>query len=619
VAGVPEEVGGRALVCAVGAFDLITAAGGRLVFADGFELEHPTSSIANMMPAAVFTGLDRTGSGWPEQEPRLRRRMASGQYRPMTERFEGHGGEHAARALRARGVEQMYTLIGGHIFALLDGAARQGIDLIDVRHEQAAAFAAEAHGKLAREPGVVAVDAGPGVLNTVNAIASAQTNGSPVVLMAGRPPRALWGRGALNEIDQMPVFKPLVKETMSVEQTAEIPDATSRALVLAATRHRGPVYLDLPMDAQFGQSEAELHDPKQGAIATEGDAEAARHVLEQAERPVLFLGSDVWTDGADRSARDLAEKLRLPVLMNGMGRGILPVDHALAFSAARGPALQRADVVVVAGTPLDFRVGYGGVFANTKLIFLADHPSRLDRNVPLAAGAAGPLADLLGALMDVPQHDYGDWVAELRAIESERRTGYEKELRSDASPIHPARVYGELVPKLPRDAIVIADGGDFASYAGKYVDVYEPGAWLDPGPYGCLGTSAGYALAAGRINPGRRIVVLLGDGAAGFSLADWDSLVRHGIDVTFVCGNNAGWVLEKQPMRQLFGKEVAADLRPETRYDEVMRAFGGHGDLVKEAGELGKAVERALATPGPSLVNVIIDPEISYPRGGSAA
>jgi acetolactate synthase-1/2/3 large subunit len=170
-----------------------------------------------------------------------------------------------------------------------------------------------------------------------------------------------------------------------------------------------------------------------------------------------------------------------------------------------------------------------------------------------------------------------------------------------------------------RDAIVICDGGDFASYAGRFVDVYEPGGWLDPGPYGCLGTAPGYALAAGLLHPGRQIVVLLGDGAAGFGMGDWDTLVRFGIDVTLICGNNGIWGLEKHPMKFLYGYDVAAELRPETRYEEVMRALGGHGELVRTPDELGPALERAFSTPGPSLVNVLTDPEVAYPRSSNLA
>jgi len=538
--------------------------------------------------------------------------MTAGSIRGVTS-IEGHGGDQIVATLRTHGLEQLYTLIGGHIFPVLDAAERHGLRLIDVRHEQAAAFAAEAHGKLARMPGVAVTDAGPGALNTLNAIASARSNGAPMLLIAGHPPTGTAGMGMLNETSQRQVLEPLVKEEIAVADAGSIATETARALRLAGTRHRGPVYLDVPMDVLFGQASGEVAPatPSEDAEPA-GDLAGAVRLLAEAERPVVLLGSDVWADSAEKAARALVEQLRVPAFMNGMGRGVLPADHALAFSGARKHAFTRADVVVIVGTPLDFRIGFGH-FGEAKVIHLADHPSGLA--AAAAVGVAGPLTTLLEALSDAGARDHDAWIAELRKVEDQRRRAFDAELRSDATPIHPVRVYGELVPRLARDGVVIADGGDFASYAGRFVQVFEPGGWLDPGPYGCLGTSAGYALAAGTLFRGRQIVVLLGDGAAGFSLADWDTLVRHEIDVTLVCGNNGVWGLEKAPMQGLFGRDVIADLAPGTRYDQVMEAFGGRGSLVTEPGEIAPALERALATPGPSLVNVLTDPAVPYPRG----
>jgi thiamine pyrophosphate-dependent acetolactate synthase large subunit-like protein len=312
------------------------------------------------------------------------------------------------------------------------------------------------------------------------------------------------------------------------------------------------------------------------------------------------------------------ETSRVPAFMNGMGRGIIPADHELAFSAARGHGFSRADLVFVIGTPLDFRLGFGK-FGDARVVHVADDDSVLAGHVDLAASIAGPQTPILEGIAGAPGSDRETWIAELRDVETKKRAGFEAELHDPRSPLHPARVYGELLPRLRRDAIVICDGGDFASYAGRFVDVFEPGGWLDPGPYGCLGTAPGYALAAGLLHPGRQIVVLLGDGAAGFGMGDWDTLVRFGIDVTMICGNNGIWGLEKHPMRFLYGYDVAAELRPETRYEEVMRALGGHGELVRTPDELAPALERAFATPGPSLVNVLTDPEVAYPRSSNLA
>ena len=537
----------------------------------------------------------------------------------MSERIEGHGGDLVAEAIRAHGIDRVYTLSGGHIFPIYDGLHTRGMRIVDVRHEQAAAFAAEAHGKLTRAPGVAALTAGPGVINGMNAVVSAHFNGSPMVMLGGRAPQARWGQGSLQEMDHIPLFETVTKRAETVADTAAIAECTSAALDLSSARHRGPVFLDFPMDSLFMRAEANVPAlVRNGDAPLQGDVDTAVRLLSDAERPVVLIGSDVWADGAEKAARQMVESLQVPAFMNGMGRGILPADHALAFSAARGHAFGRADLVVVIGTALDFRIGFG-VFGEAKVVHVADHEGNVGRHANPAAWVAGPLTAAIEALSQAAQKDRSDWTGELRNIETEKRSGFQDDLRSDAVPIHPARIYGELVPRLARDAIVIADGGDFASYAGKFIDVYEPGGWLDPGPYGCLGISAGYALAAGLLYPERQVVVMLGDGAAGFSLSDWDTLIRFGVNVTFVCGNNGIWGLEKHPMKFLYGYDVAADLRPETRYDEVMTALGGHGEMINDPGQLGAAIERSQSTAGPSLLNVVTDPEIAYPRSALLA
>jgi acetolactate synthase-1/2/3 large subunit len=535
----------------------------------------------------------------------------------MGERIEGHGGDLIAATLQTHGVDRIFTLSGGHIFPIYDGAHTRGIQIVDTRHEQAAAFAAEAHGKLARTPGVTALTAGPGVTNGMSAITSAYFNGTPMLVFGGRAPELRWGQGSLQEMDHLPLVASITKRAETVFETSEIAKQTAEAIDAAARPHRGPVFLDIPMDVLFSRAEADILGPQPWPVAIGmNDQLTAARALREAERPVLLIGSDVWANRAEGEARALVERSRVPAFMNGMGRGVLPADHELAFSAARGHALARADLVIVVGTPLDFRLGFGK-FGDAKVVHIADEESAVAKHVELFVGIGGPLAHIIENLAEVPAADREDWIGELRKTETEKRASYEAELRDDRSPLHPARVYGELVPRLRRDAVVICDGGDFASYAGRFVDVYEPGGWLDPGPYGCLGTAPGYALAAGLLYPDRQIVVMLGDGAAGFGMGDWDTLVRFGINVTMICGNNGIWGLEKHPMQFLYGYDVAAELRPETRYEEVMKALGGHGELVRTPDEMGPALERAFATEGPSLVNVLTDPSVAYPRSSN--
>ncbi|MGI5167710.1 thiamine pyrophosphate-binding protein [Spirillospora sp. CA-253888] len=458
-----------------------------------------------------------------------------------------HGGDAVVGAVRRFGVETMFTLSGGHVFPLYDGAVRAGNHprIVDVRHEQTAVFAAEATARLTRRPGLAVLTAGPGVTNGVSGITTAHFNGSPVVVLAGRAPRGRWGSGALQELDHPPLVAPVTK--------------------LAATS-AGP--------------------------------EA--------------LVPDV--------VRAFAEEFGLPVVANGQARGVLPAGHGLLVTRARGPAFERADLVIVAGAPLDFRLKYGA-FAGGRadVVHLADSPEQLATHVA-ATGAAGDLTEVFTRLAaacgkaGASPAAHAAWADELRDTARAAIAGDAALPASDADPIHPLRVYGELARLLADDAVVIGDGGDFVSYAGKHLEPRRPGCWLDPGPYGCLGTGLGYAAAARLARPSAQVVLLLGDGAAGFSLMDADTLVRHGLPVVMIVGNNGIWGLEKHPMRGLYGYDVAADLQPHCRYDEVVRALGGAGEQVVRPGQIGPALRRAFDSGVPYLVNVSTDPADAYPR-----
>ena len=542
-----------------------------------------------------------------------------------------HGGALAVAAARGHGVTTMFTLSGGHVFPLYDGAvkAQPPLRLLDVRHEQTAVFAAEATARLTRVPGLAVLTAGPGVTNGVSAITTAYFNGSPVVVLAGRAPDYRWGSGSLQEIDHPRLVEPVTKRAWTEHETGRIAGAVDEAFRLAATPRRGPVFLDISLEALFGQAPP----AGTGAGVTSGTGAAGRApdvgavgqiaaLLAAAERPVLILGSDVWLDGAENEARLAAEELRLPVIANGQGRGILPAGHELLVTRARSVALREADLAVVVGAPLDFRLGYGEFGGRdgappAQVVHVAAAPEQIARHGMLAASAAGSLAMFFGQLAGAgPRQPAADsaWLGRLREAVGAAVKDDQELLASDADPIHPMRVYGELLRVLEDDAVVIGDGGDFVSYAGKYVEPRQPGGWLDPGPYGCLGTGLGYAIAARLARPSAQVALLLGDGAAGFSLMDADTLVRHNLPVVMVCGNNGIWGLEKHPMRALYGYDVAADLQPMCRYDEVVRALGGAGELVTEPGQIGPALRRAFASGVPYLVNVATDPAIAYPR-----
>ena len=552
-----------------------------------------------------------------------------------------HGGAQAVAAARAHGAATMFTLSGGHVFPLYDGAVKADppMPILDVRHEQTAVFAAEATARLTRNPGLAVLTAGPGVTNGISAITTAHFNGSSVVVLAGRAPDYRWGSGSLQEFDHPVLLAPITKRAWTEHDSAAVGRSVGAAFELAAAPHRGPVFLDVSLEALFGSPAAGADGAERAAApgrqaappgqpAAPPDEEQVARIaglLGRAARPVLVLGSDVWLGRAESAARAAAEELRLPVVANGQGRGILPAGHELLVTRARSLAFGEADLVIVVGTPLDFRLGYGeyggqGGTGPAQVVHVADAPGQIAGHRPLAASAAGDLTAFFTMLADAAARTgtglawAEDWLPRL-ALACQAAIGGDADLlASDAFPVHPMRIYGELAKLLDADAVVIGDGGDFVSYAGKYVEPRQPGGWLDPGPYGCLGTGLGYAIAARIARPSAQVVLLLGDGAAGFSLMDADTCVRHRLPMVMICGNNGIWGLEKHPMQALYGYDVAADLQPQCRYDQVVAALGGAGELVTQPAGIGPALRRAFGSGVPYLVNIATDPAIAYPR-----
>ena len=570
-----------------------------------------------------------------------------------------HGGHHSIDAAVAHGAQALFTLSGAHIFPLFDAAVggaeavkaasdprtaeRSGpLRLIDVRHEQTAVFAAEAVGKLSRTPGFAAVTAGPGVTNAMSAVTGAWMNGSPLVLIGGRAPDYRWGSGALQELDHVPLLEPVTKKAWTIHDPARIGPDVARAFDLAATAHRGPVFIDVPMDALFtptmsdpdanytgGDAGGGIGTAVNGAVTNgivtngivTGPIDQVASILARAQRPVVVVGSDVWAGNAIDFARAFIAELGMPTISNGMGRGTLKPTDPLLVTRARSRAFAEADVVVVIGAPLDFRLGYGKFGAQTPatVIHFVDAPSQVAEHATEAVSIVGEFSESLPQVLEaclsgsLDPRRWREWASTLREVSEQAWAKDVEILESNATPIHPARIYGELRSRIADDDIVIGDGGDFVSFAGRFIEPAQAGCWLDPGPFGCLGTGPGYALGAHVARPDAHPWLLLGDGAAGFSLMDVESLVRHQVPVTMVIGNNAGWGLERHPMRFLYGYDVIADLPP-ISYDDVVRSLGGAGETVTDPAKIGAALDRARAYRGPYLVNVLTDPEIAYPR-----
>ncbi|MDQ6900333.1 MAG: acetolactate synthase [Candidatus Dormibacteraeota bacterium] len=530
-------------------------------------------------------------------------------------------GELIAQALRQEGCGPVFTLNGAHIWGLFLGAQRHGLPLIDVRHEQTAGFAAEGWAKLTRRCGVAAVTAGPGVTNVISSVAAARLNDSPVLFLGGRAQTGRWGQGALQELDHLPLLGPLTKSATTLLDPSEAYRLTAEAIRLTLSRRTGPAYLDVPVDL-FLQApeppEATEHlVPDPGPPADPDAVTRTAALIRGAARPALVAGSGVWWARAEDELRRLVEAAWLPVVLNGQARGILPPGHPLLASRARGKTLGEADVVVVVGAPLDFRLNFGEpplLAAGAQIIYLDVDGYRKHR--PAAAAIFGDLKDALARLADAlagtPPRT--DWLDRVRGAKATAEAGDRALAASAGTPVHPARLIAEVEGAIDADAIVVGDGGDIVSFAGRMLQRERPGLWLDGGPFGCLGSGPGYALAAKLAYPDRQVVLLAGDGAFGFSGMEFDTLIRHRVAVVCVIGNNGIWALEKHPMERILGTSLVADLRPGTRYDQVVAALGGYGELVERPEEIRPALGRAFRAGVPACVNVICDPRAEYPR-----
>jgi thiamine pyrophosphate-dependent acetolactate synthase large subunit-like protein len=524
------------------------------------------------------------------------------------------GGRLAARAIAAAGVDCVFTLSGGHVMPIYEGSRHEGVRIVDVRHEQSAAHAAEAWGRVRRAAGVALVTAGPGVTGTVTAVANCFAAQTPLVVIGGARPLAQAEWGALQEFDQLSLMKPITKWAAVCPSTERIPEYVAIAFRHALAAPRGPVYLELPADILFADGDADVVPPARQARAFGDPREivAAAALLSTAERPAVVAGSGVWWDSAAAELAVFAEHGSLPVYLNGSGRGSLPPDHELFFQHSRSAALEEADVVCVIGTALDFRLRYGR-FGAEKLIHVHGDPREVGRNRVPDAAIVGDCAAVLTALasaVERPADQRAAWLERLRQAESAWWDSHRAEIESDAAPLHHYRLGAELDRVLDEDTVVIGDGGDVVAAVSRVLRIHRPGHWLDPGPFGCLGVGPGYATGVHEAGFGGRIVCVMGDGAFGLNGLDFDTLVRFEIPAVLVVGNDGAWGEIRVPQVGMYGAdaEIATRLAP-SRYDRLCEVFGGHAEHVEAPAELAPALERALAAGEPAIVNVMLDPD----------
>ncbi|HTK07684.1 MAG TPA: acetolactate synthase [Ktedonobacteraceae bacterium] len=543
-----------------------------------------------------------------------------------------HGGWLVAKMLKREGVEVVFTLSGGHIAGIYDGCLREGIRVVDTRHEQAAVHAAEGWAKCTRKPGVALLTAGPGVTDGVTGVANAYLANSPVLVIGGAAPLGLWDRGALQEMNQINLLSPITKWARTVYETSRLGEYTAAAFRQMLSGKPGPVFLEMPMDVlnNFADTDTlfdpgEPHNYRAGGRTAPDPADLARAValLEQAQRPVIMAGTAVWWCDAAEPLRRLAEQVQAPVFLNGAGRGCLPPTHPLFFNAARRKALEGADTILLIGTRLDFRLNHGQpplIPASANLIWLDLEGVDVGVNRGAAVGLVGDVALSMQQLCDASRRGKTDeWLVYVRAEEQKVQERDQAALNSAAVPIHPMRFCREIRDFIDDETTVVGDGGDIVSYAGRVISVAKPGYWLDPGPMGCLGTGTGFAMAAQLARPGQKVLIVHGDGAFGLNGMEFESMVRQKLPIVSVIGNDGAWGQIKHPQKSIVGHTTAAELSPGIRYDKMVSALGGYGELVERPEDIQPALARAFASGLPACVNVLIDPEKPYGRSTNVA
>jgi acetolactate synthase-1/2/3 large subunit len=434
--------------------------------------------------------------------------------------------------------------------------------------------------------------------------------------------------GGLQEMEQVDLMKPITKWAGTVHQTHRIPEYLQMCFRIAMTGRYGPCFLEIPSDILFGRvedGEVAIPESYRSEGRVQGDqrlvAQAAA-LLDQAERPVVMAGSQVyWSEAAD-ALRRLIERLGAPVYLNGMGRGSIRQNHPLFFSRTRRAALSEADIVLVIGTPLDFRLRFGRAFSDQSKIIQVDvDPTEIGRNRPFDIGIEGDAGAVLEQMLAERgdgRRDTGEWVKGLREKEDQVREMRQQWLHSDAVPIHPLRLCHEMAGFVDNDTLVVGDGGDIVNLAAQILPINHPGQWFDPGPMGTLGVGTGFCMAAKIARPEKKILMVNGDGSFGLNGFEFDTFVRHNLPVVSVVGNDRQWGQITVGQVKMYGREraVASILGDNARYDRVVEALGGHGEYVTEPAQIRAAIERAFASGKPACVNVITDPEPPGVHGG---
>ena len=541
------------------------------------------------------------------------------------------GGHLVARALKGEGVDTIFTLCGGHIIDIYDGCIDEGIRIVDVRHEQVAAHAADGYARQTGRLGCVVTTAGPGFTNAMTGIATAFRSESPVLHIGGQGALSQHKMGSLQDLPHVDVAAPITRFSASVPSTERIADMVSMAARECFAGAPGPSYLEIPrdvLDREVPAESAVIPEPGRyraspKSIGDPADVEKLADLLVKSERPAILLGTQVWTARGHEEALRLVRSLDVPAYFNGAGRGLLPPGDPHHFHRTRGDAFKEADVIVIVGTPFDFRMGYGKRLRRDAAVVQIDLDYRtVGKNRDVTLGLVGDPGAILGAVADAAIGRGGmggnrrqEWLKKLRDLEVEKTEKLMPLFRSEKTPIHPYRVAWELNEFLTEDTVYIGDGGDVVTISAQAVQPRRPGHWMDPGALGALGVGTGFALATGLAHPDKEVLCYYGDGSFGMTAFDMETANRFGAPYVAVVGNNSAMNQIRYGQITKYGEERGGvgNLLGDVPFSKFAEMLGGYGEEVHEADEIGPALRRAreaVRSSGRSaVVNVWVDPK----------
>jgi acetolactate synthase-1/2/3 large subunit len=525
-----------------------------------------------------------------------------------------HGGQIIAKALAREGVDTIFTLTGGHIVPILDGCLQEGIRIVDVRHEQTAAHAAEAYTRLTGRLGVAAVTAGPGVTDTITGVATAFYSSTPMLVIGGRHMIRQEWKGGLQEMEHTRLFDTIARWAATCWQVDRLADYVSTAARHAFEGRGGPVFMDVPMDVQFDMVEEsavrfpEAYRASGGFGADQESLDRVVEALTGADRVMIFAGAGARAGDENRLA-DLAEILQAPTYVNSRARGSLPYGHQLLGNYQRSRAMAEADVVLALGVDWDFRTGYGDkISADATVVQVDADATKIGWNRPAQIGVVADPMSVVSQLValgdEIRRDEMPVWTKEIMEAEAGKLEEARAQADDDSSPVMPQRFAKEVSEFFGTDAIVAVDGGDIVSTTARWLQVSNPGHVLDAGPFGTLGVGAPFAIAAKTVFPDKMVGVVFGDGGFGFNGMEYDTMVRLDLPIIGVIGNDGVWSNIKTFHRMAYpDRLVATDLgvRP---YHEMVKGLGGYAEFVDDPNEIKPALERAAESGLPSLINV---------------